>query len=179
MPVVAGSAARRQRHHWCAYYLGLGARWPAAYHFGEGYGYTGFALSGWSLSAGALSTSGGEPLTASVRVTNAGDRAGTETVHLYYQDLVCEERVPRLLERLGHRQATLAPGESATLAFTVTAQMLAKYGRDPDAGRRVWPDRDPAANPDRLFLVQHEGQALDAIERFGDAPCVLSFELLP
>ncbi|HVH03559.1 MAG TPA: glycoside hydrolase family 3 C-terminal domain-containing protein [Amaricoccus sp.] len=179
VPVVAGSAARRQRHHWCAYYLGLGARWPAAYHFGEGYGYTGFALSGWSLSAGALSTSGGEPLTASVRVTNAGDRAGTETVHLYYQDLVCEERVPRLLERLGHRQATLAPGESATLAFTVTAQMLAKYGRDPDAGRRLWPDRDPAANPDRLFLVQHEGQALDAIERFGDAPCVLSFELLP
>ena len=31
-------------------------------------------------------------------------RAGTETVHLYYQDMVCEERVPRLLERLGHLQ---------------------------------------------------------------------------
>ena len=112
-------------------------------------------------------------------MTNTGSRAGTETVHLYYQDMVCEERVPRLLERLGHQQVTLDPGESATLAFTVTPEMLAKYGRDPDAGRRVWPDRNPAENPDRLFLVQHEGQALDAIERFGDAPCVLPFTVVP
>jgi hypothetical protein len=118
-------------------------------------------------------------VTASVRVTNTGSRAGTETVHLYYQDTVCEERVPRLLERLGHRQVTLDPGESATLSFTVTPEMLAKYGRDPDAGRRVWPDRNPSENPDRLFLVQHEGQALDAVERFGDAPCVLPFTVVP
>ena len=179
VPVVRGSATRRQRHHWCAYYLGLGARWPAAYTFGEGYSYTTFALSDWSLDADSLSAGGDAAVTARVRVTNTGDRAGTETVHLYYQDMVCEERVPRLLERLGHRQATLAPGASATLAFTVTPAMLAKYGRDPDAGRRVWPDSDPAANPDRLFLVQNEGQALDAIERFGDAPCVLPFTLVP
>ncbi len=179
VPVVRGSASRRQRHHWCAYYLGLGARWPAAYHFGEGYSYTSFALSDWSLDSASLSASGEAPITASVRVTNTGNRAGTETVHLYYQDLVCEERVPRLLERLGHRQATLEPGESATLSFTVTPGMLAKYGRDPEAGRRVWPDRNPHENPDRLFLVQHEGQALDAIERFGDAPCVLGFTVVP
>ncbi|HYI04513.1 MAG TPA: glycoside hydrolase family 3 C-terminal domain-containing protein, partial [Reyranella sp.] len=179
VPVVPGSQARRQRHHWCAYYLGLGARWPAAYCFGEGYGYTAFALSDRSLSGRSLSASAGTLITASVRVTNTGSRAGTETVHLYYQDMVCEERVPRLLERLGHQQATLAPGESATLSFTVSPGMLARYGRDPDAGRRVWSDRDPAENPDRLFLVQHEGQALDAIERFGDAPCVLTFELVP
>ena len=117
--------------------------------------------------------------TASVRVTNTGDRAGTETVHLYYQDMVCEERVPRLLERLGHRQVTLDPGGVRVVTFTVAPGMLAKYGRDAEAGRRVWPDRDPAENPDRLFLVQHEGQALDAIERFGDAPCVLPFMLVP
>ena len=178
VPVVPGSQARRQRHHWCAYYLGLGARWPAAYCFGEGYGYTSFELSDWSLSARRLSALAGASISASVRVTNTGSLAGTETVHLYYQDMVCEERVPRLLERLGHRQATLDPGESATLAFTVTPEMLAKYGRNPDAGRRVWPDRNPAENPDRLFLVQHEGQALDAIEHFGNAPCVLEFELV-
>ena len=156
----------------------LGARWPAAYCFGEGYGYTSFELSDWSLSARRLSALAGASISASVRVTNTGSLAGTETVHLYYQDMVCEERVPRLLERLGHRQATLDPGESATLAFTVTPEMLAKYGRNPDAGRRVWPDRNPAENPDRLFLVQHEGQALDAIEHFGNAPCVLEFELV-
>jgi hypothetical protein len=57
--------------------------------------------------------------------------------------------------------------------------MLEKYGLDWTAGRRVWPDADPAANPDRLFIVQNEGQALDAIERFGDAPCVLSFTVEP
>ena len=112
-------------------------------------------------------------------MTNTGSRAGTETVHLYYQDMVCEERVPRLLDRLGHRQVTLAPGESATVTFTVTPAMLAKYGRDWEAGRRVWPDGDPGANPDRLYLVQHEGEALDAIERFGDAPCVLTFTVEP
>ncbi len=173
VPVVAGSAVRRQRHHWCAYYLGHGARWPAAYYFGEGYGYTSFALSDWSLDRHHLSVADGVPVTARVRVTNTGERAGTETVHLYYQDMVCEERVPRLLERLAHRQVTLEPGQSATVEFAVVPAMLAKYGRDVEAGPRVWPDRDPEANPDRLFLVQHEGQALDAIERFGDAPCVL------
>jgi hypothetical protein len=65
------------------------------------------------------------------------------------------------------------------LGFPVTAEMLAKYGRDLDAGPRVWPDADPEANPDRLFLVQHEGQALEAIERFGAAPCALPFLLVP
>ncbi len=179
VPVVAGSAKRRQRDHWCAYYLGLGARWPAAYAFGEGYSYTTFALSDRTLDTHRLSVAEDTALTASVRVTNTGDRAGTETVHLYYQDMVCEERVPRLLDRLGHRQVRLAPGETATVRFTVTPAMLAKYGRDWQAGRRVWPDREPAENPDRLFIVQHEGQALDAIERFGDAPCVLPFTVEP
>lgn len=179
VPVFPGQAGRRQVDHWCAYYLGLGARWPSAYWFGEGYGYTSFALSDWALSAPRLSASGAAALTASVRVTNTGARAGTETVHLYYQDMVCEERVPRVLERLGHRQATLEPGASTTLAFTVTPDMLAKYGRNPDDGRRVWPDWNPDANPDRLFVVQHEGQALDAIRQFGDAPCVLPFVLEP
>jgi beta-glucosidase len=179
VPVVPGSALRRQRHHWCAYYLGLGARWPANYTFGEGYSYTRFALSDWTLDAGRLSVAEATTLTASVRVTNTGARPGTETIHLYYQDMVCEERVPRLLERLGHRQVHLAPGESAQVSFTVTPEMLAKYGRDWQAGRKVWPDLDPAANPDRLFIVQNEGQALDAIERFGDAPCVLPFTVEP
>ncbi|MFT3973241.1 MAG: glycoside hydrolase family 3 C-terminal domain-containing protein [Amaricoccus sp.] len=179
VPVVAGSASRRQRHHWCAYYLGLGARWPAAYTFGEGYSYTRFALSDWALDGARMSVAEGTVLTATARVTNTGDRAGTETVQLYHQDLVCEERVPRLLERLGHAQVTLAAGESAEVRFTVTPAMLAKYGRDWRTGRQPWPDSAPGLNPDRLFIVQNEGQALDAIERFGDAPCVLSFTLEP
>ncbi len=78
VPVVPGSVSRRQRHHWCAYYLGLGARWPAAYYFGEGYGFTTFELSDWSLSDRTLSASAGAPITASVRVTNTGTQAGTE-----------------------------------------------------------------------------------------------------
>jgi beta-glucosidase len=178
VPVVPGSADRRQRHHWCAYYLGVGARWPAAYYFGEGYSHTSFELSDWTLDRATLSVAAGTPVHATVRVTNTGDRTGTETVHLYYQDMVCEERVPRLLERLGHRQVSLDPGASATLTFEVAPGMLAKYGREVGAGPRVWPDSDPAENPDRLFLVQHEGQALDAIERFGDAPCVLPFTVV-
>lgn len=178
VPVVPGSVDRRQRDHWCAYYLGLGARWPAAYHFGEGYCYTSFELSDWTLDRTTLSVAAGLPVHASVRVTNTGVRPGSETVHLYYQDMVCEERVPRLLERLGHQQVTLDPGASAMLTFPITPGLLAKYGRDVARGPRVWPDSDPARNPDRLFLVQHEGQALDAIKNFGEAPCVLLFNLV-
>ncbi len=153
VPVVPGSASRRQRHHWCAYYLGLGARWPAAYHFGEGYSYTSFALSDRSLDTATLSVSGGTPVTASVRVTNTGDRAGTETVHLYYQDMVCEERVPRLMERLGHRQATLAPGETATLSFEVT----------PADARQVRPR--PRGRPPGLARPRPCGKPRPAVSR--------------
>ncbi|PZQ45817.1 MAG: hypothetical protein DI556_21975 [Rhodovulum sulfidophilum] len=179
VPVMPGSETRRQRDHWCAYYLGLGARWPAAYHFGEGYSYTSFALSDWALSSGTLSVGAGTEVTARVRVTNTGGRRGTETVHLYYQDMICEERVPRLLERLGHRQATLDPGESTVLSFTVTPGMLAKLGRDAAAGPRVWPDRAPSENPDRLFLVRHEGEALEAIAAFGARPWALPLIVTP
>ena len=127
---------------------GSGARWPAAYCFGEGYSYTSFALSDWSLDGdAALGLRRDDARPRGVRVTNTGSRAGTETVHLYYQDMVCEERVPRLLDRLGHRQVTLAPGESATVTFTVTPEMLAKYGRDWEAGpaglARPRPGREP------------------------------------
>jgi hypothetical protein len=58
--------------------------------------------------------------------------------------------------------------------------MYAASIADPDAfwaehGKRV----DWVQPYTRVFLVQHEGQALDAIERFGDPPCVLTFELVP
>ena len=119
--------------------------------FGHGLSYTSFAYADLEAEVQA-----GGAIDVRCRVTNTGARAGTETVHLYYQDLVCEERVPRLLERLGHRQVTLAPGETAEVSFSVTPEMLAKYGRDWREGRKVWPDADPAANPDRLFLVQNE-----------------------
>ncbi len=153
VPVVRGSATRRQRHHWCAYYLGLGARWPAAYTFGEGYSYTTFALSDWSLDADSLSAGGDAAVTARVRVTNTGDRAGTETVHLYYQDMVCEERVPRLLERLGHRQATLDARRLGDARL---------HGHAGDA-RQVWPR--PGRRPARLAGQRPGGEPGPAVSR--------------
>ena len=179
VPVVPGSAARRQRHHWCAYYLGLGARWPAAYYFGEGYGYTSFALSDWSLSDRTLSASAGTP----DHRQRAGDQHRQPGRHRDGAPLLPGHGV-----RGAGPAAPGAPRPPAGDARSGRVRDAGLHGRAGDA-RQVRPRPrcrpaglarpEPGGEPDRLFLVQHEGQALDAIERFGDAPCVLAFELVP
>jgi len=94
------------------------------YPFGFGLTYTTFAYSGVALSADKL-TRGGE-ITASVRVTNTGDRPGTETVQLYLRDLVGSVARP-VRELKGFRRVTLRPGESADVAFAITEEQLRFY----------------------------------------------------
>lgn len=91
------------------------------YPFGFGLTYTSFAYSGVTLDTDRLTKDGA--LTASVRVTNTGSCAGTETVQLYIRDLVGSVTRP-VRELKGFKRVTLQPGESTEVGFTITEAML-------------------------------------------------------
>ncbi len=98
-------------------------QWP----FGFGLSYTTFAYSELTLDKGSLAP--GEVVTASVRVTNTGQIAGKETVQLYLSDLVASLAPPN--KRLkGFRKIELAPGESKSVTFTLSAEEMSFIGLD-------------------------------------------------
>ncbi|WP_106816481.1 beta-xylosidase/alpha-l-arabinosidase [Microbacterium timonense] len=97
--------------------------------FGFGLTYTTFAHD--DLTASPTPTDG--TITASVRVTNTGDRAGTDVVQLYARDLVGSVTRP-VAQLLAYQRVTLEPGASATVTFAVPAARLAFTGRD---GHRI------------------------------------------
>lgn len=91
------------------------------YPFGFGLTYTSFAYSPVTLDQTALRA--GETLHASVRVTNTGKRAGTETVQLYIRDVVGSVTRP-IRELKGFRKVALEPGASQEITFEITEDML-------------------------------------------------------
>ncbi len=92
------------------------------YPFGYGLSYTRFSYSPVTLSKTSIRP--GEPLTASVTVTNSGARDGEEVVQLYIRDLVGSVTRP-VKELKGFRKVALKKGESKTVSFTVTDADLA------------------------------------------------------
>ena len=116
-------------HHYEAFANGyIGIEPGPLYPFGYGLTYTRFSYSPVTLSASAAcfteASEKGTPLvTASVKLTNEGDAAGTETVQLYIQDIAgALSRPIRMLK--GFRQITLEPKESCLVSFPVTPSML-------------------------------------------------------
>lgn len=98
------------------------------YPFGHGLSYTTFNYSGLELSSHSLDKNGF--LTASVTVTNSGERAGMESVLWFITDKV--GAITRPVEELAHfEKVTLEPGESLTLEFVITPH-----------GQLSYPDRD-------------------------------------
>jgi beta-glucosidase len=86
------------------------------YEFGYGLSYTKFSVSNLRLSSSTVSKNGS--LTASVDVTNTGDREGDEVVQLYIHDPVASISQP--VRRLrGFQRVTLKPGENQTVTFTL------------------------------------------------------------
>ncbi|MFI2707833.1 beta-glucosidase BglX [Nocardioides sp. CER28] len=84
--------------------------------FGFGLSYTTFEVSNLTLSRTSVSPHG--RLTASMKVTNTGSRAGDDVVQLYLHDPVASISQP--VRRLrGFERVTLAPGASRTVTFTV------------------------------------------------------------
>lgn len=93
----------------------------AKYPFGFGLSYSNFNYSQLTLSSDTMTAS--ESLVASVTVTNDSAVAGVETVQLYLRDLVGEVVRP-LKELKGFQKVSLAAGESKTVRFTITEDLL-------------------------------------------------------
>ena len=92
----------------------------AKYPFGFGLSYSNFNYSQLTLSDTMTAS---ESLVASVTVTNDSAVAGVETVQLYLRDLVGEVVRP-LKELKGFQKVSLAAGESKTVRFTITEDLL-------------------------------------------------------
>lgn len=93
----------------------------ALFPFGYGLSYHTARYEELRLSADEFDASG--QITASVKVTNESDRAGTEAVQLYIRDLVGSHVRP-VLELKGFERVALEPGETKRVEFSITEEML-------------------------------------------------------
>lgn len=94
------------------------------YPFGYGLSYTDFAYGDLTLDGTSLDTDG--TITATVKVTNTGKRAGDEVVQFYIRDM--EGTVARPVKELKHfERITLQPGESKDVSFAITPEALKFY----------------------------------------------------
>lgn len=95
----------------------------AAYPFGFGLGYTTFALA--DLRIGSVEN---ERFTATVSVTNTGQRTGRHVVQIYAH-LPDQERIVRAL--IGFQAvADMAPGETRTVNVECSTRPLQRWTRD-------------------------------------------------
>ena len=92
------------------------------YPFGYGLSYTEFEYD--QLEVVNPEVAPGENVSIRARVTNVGDRAGVTVAQLYMRDLVASTTRP-VRELKGFERVALAPGESATVEFTLTAEDMA------------------------------------------------------
>ncbi|WP_300703349.1 beta-glucosidase BglX [Bacteroides sp.] len=97
------------------------------YPFGYGLSYTIFQYSDIALSTPTLGQNGSS--TAVVTVTNTGKRDGAEVVQLYIRDLVGSITRP-VMELKGFEKIFLRAGESKTVSFKITPELLRFYDYD-------------------------------------------------
>ncbi|MND76842.1 Periplasmic beta-glucosidase precursor [compost metagenome] len=97
------------------------------YPFGYGLSYTQFTYSDIKLSSATMNGTG--EITASVTVTNSGKRDGVEVVQLYIRDLVGSISRP-VKELKGFEKIQLKAGESKTVSFKITPELLKFYNSD-------------------------------------------------
>lgn len=124
--------------------------------FGFGLSYTRFEYADLTLSADEMTR--GDTVTASVTVTNAGDREGTEIVQLYIRDPAASLTRP-VRELKGFQRVSLKAGERRTVRFDLTEADLAFSGRDrrvrAEAGAfEVWAGGDSTAALHARFVLR-------------------------
>ena len=98
------------------------------YPFGYGLSYTTFEYSAPVLSDTLMV--GRTPVKASVTVTNTGSVDGYETVQLYIRDVVTPNWTRPVKELKGFEKVFIKAGESATVEFEITPEMLSWYEVD-------------------------------------------------
>ena len=101
------------------------------YPFGYGLSYTTFTYSDVKLSSARVTDK--DSFTASVELTNTGQRVGTEIVQLYIRDVYSSVTRP-VKELKDFAKVTLKPGETKTVEFTVTPDKLAFFNKDMQFG---------------------------------------------
>jgi beta-glucosidase len=94
------------------------------YPFGFGLSYSRFEYADLVLEKSCLPA--GESLKISVAVRNSGARPASEVVQYYLSDLEASSETPRQ-HLVGFERAVLQPGESKTLQFTITPEMMSHY----------------------------------------------------
>jgi beta-glucosidase len=97
------------------------------YPFGYGLSYTQYEYSDLRIDPPAIAPGGNAQV--SVKVKNAGDRAGVETVQLYVHEAVAPVSVP-VKQLRGFERVTLGPGETKTITFPITPADLQVLDRD-------------------------------------------------
>lgn len=105
----------------------LFADFTPLYPFGFGLSYTTFDYSLPQLSDTTLTMDG--KITVSVDLRNKGDVAGKEVVQMYIKDLYGSVTRPNK-ELKGFKKISLQPGETKTVSFEITPEMLAFTGFD-------------------------------------------------
>ncbi len=104
---------------------------PVSFPFGHGLSYTTFGYSDLVVDVvddpqPSADWRGAVRMTARVRVTNTGDRAGKEVVQLYVG--APDTPAPRTVRELrGFTKVALDPGESTTAIFTLTERDLSQW----------------------------------------------------
>lgn len=99
----------------------------ALYPFGYGLSYTQFTYGDVALSSSQLDSNG--ELTASITVTNSGKYDGKEVVQLYIRDIVGSVTRP-VKELKGFEKIELKAGETKTVSFKITPELLKFYNYD-------------------------------------------------
>ena len=107
----------------------LDSRIDPLYPFGYGLSYTTFEYGSVKLSKEAVGA--GESLVAEVDVTNTGKKAGKEVVQMYIRDVVGTTTRP-LRELKGFEKISLEPGETKTVKFEITPELMGHYNYDLD-----------------------------------------------
>jgi beta-glucosidase len=97
------------------------------YPFGFGLSYSHFEYSELRLDKTALAI--GDSANASLTLTNCGDSDSAEVAQFYLSDLGASARVP-LHHLVGFERVTLKAGESKSLNFTISPEMMSFYTDD-------------------------------------------------
>ena len=95
--------------------------------FGYGLSYTTFAYSGLKLSSPQMKANG--TAAVSVDVKNTGNRKGAEVVQMYIRDDYSSVTRP-VKELKGFKKVWLDPGQSQTVSFTISPELLSFYNKD-------------------------------------------------
>jgi beta-glucosidase len=94
--------------------------------FGFGLTYTEFKYGPTRLSSATVS----DKVTATVTISNEGQRAGSEVAQLYLRDIACSMGVRPIRELKGYERVTLKPGEKKEVSFTLARKDLGSYSPD-------------------------------------------------